>query len=239
LGYQVRHDWDQSTPEPGARNGRTVPWYTPSERPLEDRLSSWKEIAAYLKRDVTTVQRWEMREGMPVHRQVHDRMDSVYVVRTELDSWVYRRNLLAEPANVDNDPLPDPPAQPPPQQAASNPRSLVRFVWPLDAAVVAIALAAIWLHRTEYFWRSLIAGAKFHLVTFWVRKPNSPGAGDIGIWAVSTLGGARRPYLEGVAEFEWSRGGSRRSYHTPGPGDPPKAFSYPNCCRGSGAGITS
>ena len=33
-----------------------------------DRLDSWKEIAAYLNRDVTTVQRWEKREGMPVHR---------------------------------------------------------------------------------------------------------------------------------------------------------------------------
>ncbi len=30
-----------------------------------DRLASWKEIAAYLERDVTTVQRWEKREGMP------------------------------------------------------------------------------------------------------------------------------------------------------------------------------
>jgi len=30
----------------------------------EDRLDSWKEIAAYLNRDVTTVQRWEKREGM-------------------------------------------------------------------------------------------------------------------------------------------------------------------------------
>ena len=30
-----------------------------SERPLEDRLDSWREIASYLKRDVTTVQRWE------------------------------------------------------------------------------------------------------------------------------------------------------------------------------------
>jgi DNA-binding transcriptional regulator YiaG len=31
----------------------------------EDRLDSGKEIAAYLKRDVTTVQRWERREEMP------------------------------------------------------------------------------------------------------------------------------------------------------------------------------
>ena len=38
----------------------------PSESPSDDRLDSWKEIAAYMRRDVTTVQRWEKREGMPV-----------------------------------------------------------------------------------------------------------------------------------------------------------------------------
>ena len=43
---------------------------------------------------------------------------------------------------------------------------------------------------------------------------------DIGIWAVPTLGGQPRPYLEGVAEFDWSHDGSRLAYHTPGPGDP-------------------
>ena len=42
----------------------------PVEKTPEKRLDSWKEIAAYLKRDVTTVQRWEKREGMPVHRHV-------------------------------------------------------------------------------------------------------------------------------------------------------------------------
>ncbi len=46
----------------------------PPARSPEDRLDSWKEIAAYLNRDVTTVQRWEKREGMPVHRHLHDRM---------------------------------------------------------------------------------------------------------------------------------------------------------------------
>jgi len=51
---------------------------TPSSaNAIEDRLDSWKEIAAYLNRDVTTVQRWEKREGMPVHRHVHERMVSV------------------------------------------------------------------------------------------------------------------------------------------------------------------
>jgi hypothetical protein len=35
----------------------------PSEKLPEVLLDSWKEIAAYLKRDVTTVQRGEKREG--------------------------------------------------------------------------------------------------------------------------------------------------------------------------------
>jgi hypothetical protein len=51
----------------------------PSGR-LEERLDSWKEIAAYVNRDVTTVQRWEKREGMPVHRRVHDKRGSVYAL---------------------------------------------------------------------------------------------------------------------------------------------------------------
>ena len=58
------------------------------------------------------------------------------------------------------------------------------------------------------------------LVTFWVRKQNGSSGGDISIWAVPTLGGQPRPYLEGVAEFDWSHDGSRLAYHTPGPGDP-------------------
>jgi Tol biopolymer transport system component len=55
------------------------------------RLDSWKEIAAYLKRDVTTVRRWEKREGLPVHRHPHDRRDSVYAFNTELDQWLRAR----------------------------------------------------------------------------------------------------------------------------------------------------
>src|SRR5450759_5624069 len=62
-------------------------------RPPEDRLDSWKEIAAYLKRDVTTVQRWEKREGMPVYRHLHDKMGSVYALRAELDAWARSRSL--------------------------------------------------------------------------------------------------------------------------------------------------
>jgi Tol biopolymer transport system component/DNA-binding winged helix-turn-helix (wHTH) protein len=59
-------------------------------------------------------------------------------------------------------------------------------------------------------------------VTFWVRRQggSSASGGDISIWAVPTLGGQPRPYLEGVAELDWSHDGSRLAYHTPGAGDP-------------------
>src|SRR5260221_2862408 len=78
---------------------------TPSSaRPPEDRLDSWKEIAAHLSRDVTTVQRWEKREGMPVHRHLHDRMGSVYASRAELDAWARSRKLPPNPANRSNIP---------------------------------------------------------------------------------------------------------------------------------------
>ena len=77
--------------------GEPSPGTSPlSMRPPDDRLDSWKEIASYLSRDVTTVQRWEKREGMPVHRHQHDRMGSVYAFSSELDVWVQSRRLRLE-----------------------------------------------------------------------------------------------------------------------------------------------
>jgi TolB-like protein/Flp pilus assembly protein TadD len=67
-----------------------------SKSPAVERLESWKEIAAYLNRDVTTVQRWEKREGMPVHRHQHDRRGSVYATPAELDAWRKGRGQRAE-----------------------------------------------------------------------------------------------------------------------------------------------
>jgi pentatricopeptide repeat protein len=68
----------------------------PSERPPETRLDSWKEIAGYVRRDVTTVQRWEKREGMPIHRHVHDKRGSVYAFRSELDVWLENRRAYLQ-----------------------------------------------------------------------------------------------------------------------------------------------
>ena len=53
----------------------------------DDRLDSWKEIAAYLRRGVRTVRRWERDEGLPVHRHVHRVLGSVYAFKSEIDRW--------------------------------------------------------------------------------------------------------------------------------------------------------
>ena len=51
------------------------------------RLDSWKEIASYFRREVRTVQLWEKREGLPVHRHFHQQLGSVFAFRSELDAW--------------------------------------------------------------------------------------------------------------------------------------------------------
>jgi TolB-like protein/Flp pilus assembly protein TadD len=68
------------------------------DRGVPGRLDSWKAIAAYLKRDVTTVQRWERREAMPVHRHLHDKRGSVYALASEIDAWRETRATLFERA---------------------------------------------------------------------------------------------------------------------------------------------
>src|SRR5229473_7083723 len=52
-----------------------------------DRLDSWKEIAAYLKRDERTVRRWEEREGLPVHRHQHKSRAAIFAYKSELGAW--------------------------------------------------------------------------------------------------------------------------------------------------------
>jgi Tol biopolymer transport system component len=250
----------------------------------EDRLDSWKEIAAYLKRDVTTAQRWEKREGMPVHRHLHDKMGSVYALRTELDGWMRSRSP--------EETIPSPIQSESPTRAATVSATRRRWVsvgLPVSLIVMTAALIVWRLERKDAFWKNPIADAKsvrltdfdaieqaaavsrdgkfvaflsnrdgrvdvwmtqvgtgeFHnltrevarelvnpsvrtlgfspdgaLVTFWTRKPDASPATAISIWAAPILGGQPRPYLEGVAEFDWSSDSSRLVYHTPGPGDP-------------------
>jgi len=62
-----------------------------------ERLDSWKEIAAYLKRDERTVRRWES-EGLPVHRHMHKKQASIYAHKAEIDVWWNTGRQRLEPA---------------------------------------------------------------------------------------------------------------------------------------------
>ena len=136
---------------------------TAGKRPPDDRLDSWKEIAAYLHRDVTTVQRWEKREGMPVHRHVHDKMGSIYAFKTDLDEWARQRSpvTVAEP---DAEPaiLTTPPEPPP----ISQPRRRKWHVWLAAAAGVIAAGVTFWqVWHLETSRVNLLDDARFSSLT--------------------------------------------------------------------------
>ncbi len=54
----------------------------------DERLDSWKEIAAFFGRDERTVKRWETRRGLPLHRLPGGGGAKVYAYRAELQSWL-------------------------------------------------------------------------------------------------------------------------------------------------------
>lgn len=120
----------------------------PSTKGSDGRLDSWKEIAAYLGRDVTTVQRWEKREGMPVHRHVHDRVGSVYAFREELDTWVRSRKPRGAEDNEEPSDVPVAPATDAPVEVAR--RSLIgKYIALLGAGVIlGLLMVGYFSYRT-------------------------------------------------------------------------------------------
>lgn len=70
----------------------------PEQESRGKRLESWKEIAGYLNRHVTTIRRWEKHEGLPAHRQRHARLCSIYAYTRELDAWFESRRQESDPA---------------------------------------------------------------------------------------------------------------------------------------------
>jgi Tol biopolymer transport system component len=132
----------------------------------EDRLDSWKKIASYLKRDVTTVQRWERREAMPVHRHLHDKLGSIFAYRSELDAWWAGRQARVAPAHESTT---EGQAALIAESASTDSRSDTRRVHPalrrwLGAAAVVLLLtgALFWVARpTDFLWRNPLAKARF------------------------------------------------------------------------------
>jgi TolB-like protein len=68
-----------------------------------ERLDSWKEIAAYLGREARTVQRWEKLEGLPVHRKHHQKLSSIYAYKPEIDRW-WNEGRDASETSANHDP---------------------------------------------------------------------------------------------------------------------------------------
>src|SRR6202171_6276941 len=131
----------------------------------EGRLDSWKKIASYLKRDVSTVQRWERREAMPVHRHLHDKQGSVFGFRSELDAWWQSRGTRLSQGGAGESERPAQILQTAEDASRTTaPRGLPTRLVRLSFAtgVVLIAGALVWFAaQTGYFWRSPLANAKF------------------------------------------------------------------------------
>src|ERR1700744_6520101 len=121
-----------------------------SGRTSDGRLDSWKKIAVYLKRDITTVQRWEKREGMPVHRHLHDKTGSVYAFRSELDAWTQSRSAQPAVEGAETEPLTGA-SSPVPARIPTSARR--RNYLTAGAAVLSLlALIIGWSAGRDQFW---------------------------------------------------------------------------------------
>ena len=111
---------------PGTTSG------VPPSRGPDERLESWKEIAAYINRDVKTAQRYE-KKGLPVYR--HEQTGSVYAFKSELKQW------LDSPRKNDaekDDELQPEPSQPEPPQP--HPRPWILWIKPAGIALAVVVV---------------------------------------------------------------------------------------------------
>jgi Tol biopolymer transport system component len=141
----------------------------PQAKVASDRLDSWKEIAAYLKRDVTTVRRWEKREGLPVHRHRHEQRESVYAFANELDSWWESRrgNLANGNGSVADAPLNGADAGPAPRRAAF-------FV----VAAVGVAAGVALTFGALRMWPSSVDDSEYRFTVF---PPEQTSFGSVSL----------------------------------------------------------
>ena len=74
-------------PQQGFRKSNLVS-FTPAPRANNATLQGWKEIALELDRSVRTVQRWERKLGLPVHKLGNSIGSPVFAFKDELHSWL-------------------------------------------------------------------------------------------------------------------------------------------------------
>jgi len=70
-----------------------------------DRLETWGEIAAYLGREIRTVQRWEKNMGLPVRRlgAGPEKQSRVFALKRELDAWWCDHEVLRNAPDLTDD----------------------------------------------------------------------------------------------------------------------------------------
>ncbi len=126
-----------------ASSGSSDPQSVKTAKP--ERLHSWKEIAAYLRHGLRTVQRWEETENLPVHRHAHEKRDSVYAYPEELEAWwaSRRARLTREEESIPVEMLI---GEPPLNRRIALERRNRRIAAAISALVL-IAVVALWFLR--------------------------------------------------------------------------------------------
>jgi Tol biopolymer transport system component len=125
------------------------------------RLDSWKEIAAYLRRGIRTVQRWEREEGLPVHRLAHAERSSVFADPAELTDWWKSRQI----APAGKSPIGAAIAEPRLQRVTGT---TAATFWPAlssDARMVVYVSDAGQDGATPQVWLQQVGGAAVRLTT--------------------------------------------------------------------------
>ncbi len=105
------------------------------------RLSTWKEIAAFLGCDVRTCLRWEKERGLPVHRPEGGAKSRVYAWTDELDLWLKGTQKGAS--------APAKPVSAPPFVPSARPGKMSPLL--VAAAVIALAGLLYFGYRTIAF----------------------------------------------------------------------------------------
>src|SRR5689334_115370 len=74
----------------------------PDRNTPQKTLQSWKQIAAFLDRSERTVRRWEVQEGLPIYRRGHQKHDTVFAYKHEIEAWTRRRTHCAAKAPAES-----------------------------------------------------------------------------------------------------------------------------------------
>jgi hypothetical protein len=136
-----------------------------------DRLTGWKEIAAYLNKGVRTVQRWEREYGLPVHRVGRD-ADVILAYRSEIERWVRQRaadsggsaresvDTISTAPPVSATPDPAIPSEPPVAPLVPDPQREVPVTrWASARTVSAAAAALVIVVLAVITWARMPGGA--------------------------------------------------------------------------------